>query len=82
MAQHRTAYPILIDFHEVEFQLNLSQTTIAALVEIGELETVVVDDRTLVLWDSLTAFARRLKERGNLQTKTFPRRRKAERASA
>ena len=76
MASHRTAFPILIDFAEAEFQLTLAQPTIAALVEIGELETVRVDDRVLITWDSLTAFAKRLKLRKELQTKTVARRRR------
>lgn len=73
---HKTAFPLLIDAAEAEFQLTLPQPTIAALIEVGELETVRVDDRVLITWDSLTAFARRLRQRKELHTKSAKEKKK------
>jgi excisionase family DNA binding protein len=55
----RTDKPLLISIAEACFQLSLPRDEVAALIRDGELVAVKVRDQVLVVYDSLTAFARR-----------------------
>lgn len=55
----RTDKPLLVSVAEASFQLSLPNEEIAALIRDDELVAVRVRDKVLVVYDSLTAFARR-----------------------
>lgn len=56
----RTDKPLLVSVAEASFQLSLSKEEIAALIRDGELVVVKVKDQVLLVYDSLTAFTRRM----------------------
>jgi hypothetical protein len=57
----RTDNPLLVSIAEASFQLSLPKEEIAALIQGGELVAVLVRGHVLVVYDSLTAFTRRLR---------------------
>jgi hypothetical protein len=57
----RTDKPLLVSFAEASFQLSLQDKEIVELVRDGELIAVNVRGRILIAYDSLIAFARRVK---------------------
>jgi excisionase family DNA binding protein len=57
----RTANPLLVSIAEASFQLSLSKEDVGALIHEGELTAVSVRGQVLVVYDSLIAFARRVK---------------------
>jgi hypothetical protein len=57
----RTDKPLLVSIAEASFQLSLPNDDIAALIRDGELVAVTVRDQVLVVYDSLTAFTRRVR---------------------
>jgi excisionase family DNA binding protein len=57
----RTGLPLLISLAEAAYQLSLPAEDVAALVRDGELVAVKVRGQVLVLYDSLTAFTRRVR---------------------
>lgn len=57
----RTDKPLLVSVAEASFQLSLPKEEIAALIRDGELVAVKVKDQVLVVYDSLTAFTRRVR---------------------
>lgn len=57
----RTDKPLLVSIPEASFQLSLPKEEIAGLIHEGELVAVRVRDQVLVVYDSLTAFTRRVR---------------------
>lgn len=57
----RTDKPLLVSVAEASFQLSLPKENIAALIRDGELVAVKVKGQVLVVYDSLTAFTRRVR---------------------
>ena len=56
----RTDKPLLVSIAEASFQLSLPKEEITALMRDGELVAVKVREQVLVVYDSLTAFTRRV----------------------
>jgi hypothetical protein len=57
----KTATPLLVSLAEAGFQLSLPEKDIVALVRDGDLIAVKVRGQILIVYESLTAFARRAK---------------------
>jgi hypothetical protein len=57
----KTANPLLVSLSEAGFQLSLPQEDVIALVRDGDLVTVKVRGQVLVVYESLTAFTRRVR---------------------
>ena len=57
----KTANPLLVSLAEAEFQLSLPEKDIIALIRDGDLIAVKARGQVLVVYESLTAFARRAK---------------------
>jgi hypothetical protein len=59
-----TAKPLLISIGEACFQLSLLPEEVATLIENGDIATVQVCQRTLVVYESLKTFIGRRKTYG------------------
>lgn len=61
-----TANPLLVTLSETSYQLSLPKEDVVALILGGELVAVKVRGQILVVFESITAFTRRVK-RGTLK---------------
>ena len=59
MSRLRTDFPLLVSTQEAGFQLGLSQDDILDLIREGDIDSVSVRGRVLVVYDSLLRFTRR-----------------------
>jgi hypothetical protein len=55
---------LLVSLAEVQYQLSLPPEDVAGLIREGELVAVKVRGQVLVVYDSLTAFTRRIRRQG------------------
>jgi hypothetical protein len=63
----RTDKPLLVSLTEAGYQLSLPTEEIVALIHEGDLVAVKVRGQVLVVYDSLTAFTRRVKRTNALE---------------
>jgi hypothetical protein len=59
----KTANPLLISTTEAGYQLSLPEQDVAELVRAGELLMVRVRGQELIIYESLTAFIRRMRRK-------------------
>ena len=65
----KTAHRLLVTAAEASFQLSLPEPEVVALIEGGELATVIVRSQQLIIFESLTDLIRR--KRRTEQRKTL-----------